>query len=410
MAHQGPQRMPCGLSLLKLVSAACFAAALFLAPQPVFAQHGGGGGGGGGHSGGGGGGHSGSGGHSGGGHSSGGMGGHSSSGTFGGQSSSYTGIASSSHGSGRIAAGSGASSSHAWYGPSSSTNRAFADYYAVGHNTWQEPPSPTGTRTSNHFVAGSGPTMNTPSVAAAAAANRHGAAVSTGSNHFVMTSRDAATRTNVPRNFLPNSIPIGTRPIPLPPHIGKFPPGRTFQPFLGGGCFGGFFPGSCGGGIWWGGGWSGLGGDLGWDYGSECDPTFGCGYGDYSGGYGDYMAGYASGDTYSIEAQGEDMQSQEPNPSIYEPPPRAVAGGQEAAPAPEVALFLKDGSVYAISDYWLAGGRLHYVTNYGGENALDVSQIDLQRTVDANARRGVSFILRPAPPAPDSTREPEPDR
>lgn len=112
------------------------------------------------------------------------------------------------------------------------------------------------------------------------------------------------------------------------------------------------------------------------------------------------------GGTYSIEAQGVDMPSQEPNPSIYLPPPSENSGEAQQAPEPEVGLFLKDGSVYAISDYWLAGGRLHYVTNYGGENALDLSQIDLQRTVDANARRGVPFLLRPAPPAPENSPEP----
>jgi hypothetical protein len=401
MAHRAPQRAPCVFNLLKIFVTGSFAAALFLAPQPVFAQHGGGGGGGGGggHSGGG---HSGGAGHSGGGHFSGGTGGHASGGTSGGQSSSYTGIVSSSHGSAGMA-GSGASSSHAWYGPSNSENRAFADYYAVGHNTWQEPPSPAGTRGSNHVASGKSAAMNLASVAAAAAANRHGAALSVGSNHFVVASRDTATRTNVPRNFSPNRIPIGTRPNPLPPHIGKFPPGRPVHPIFGGGCFGGFFPGSCGGGLWWGGGWWGFGGDIGWGYGYNCDPVFGCGYGDYTGGY-------SMGGSYGIEAQGEGMESQEPNPSIYEPERPSAGAEAPAAPEPEVALFLKDGSVYAISDYWLAGGQLHYVTNYGGENALDVSQIDLQRTVDANARRGVPFILRPAPESPENSPEPEPAR
>ena len=60
-------------------------------------------------------------------------------------------------------------------------------------------------------------------------------------------------------------------------------------------------------------------------------------------------------------------------------------------------LYLKDGSSYAVSDYWLSGGKLHYVTSYGGENVIDESQLDLQRTVNENATRGVDFTLRPEP-------------
>lgn len=368
MTDSGHQQKPSSFNLLKLFFAALFAATLFLAPQAVFAQHGGGGGGG--HSGGGGG-------HSGGGHSSGG-GGHAVGGGHFGPSSGYTGIASSGHVSSGTMTGSAVDSSHAWYGPSTSTNRAFADYYAAGHNTWQDPPSPGGNRNSSAAFLRNGPTVNSSSRAPATSANPNGIA---------------------PRT-LSNGKQIGMRPIPLPPHIGRFRPGRHFNPFFGGGCFGGFFPGSCGGGFWWGGGLWGLGGDLGWGYTSDCDPVFGCGYGDYTGGY-------SMGGTFDVEAQGEDMQSQEQNPSIYLPPPAESSGESSAASQPEVALFLKDGSVYAISDYWMAGGELHYVTNYGGENSQELSQIDLQRTVGANARRGVPFILRPAPA--DSS-EPEPSR
>ena len=41
--------------------------------------------------------------------------------------------------------------------------------------------------------------------------------------------------------------------------------------------------------------------------------------------------------------------------------------------------------------------KLHYVTNYGGENAIDIDLVDLQKTVDEDALRGVNFTLRPAP-------------
>jgi hypothetical protein len=34
---------------------------------------------------------------------------------------------------------------------------------------------------------------------------------------------------------------------------------------------------------------------------------------------------------------------------------------------------------------------------YGGENAIGMDQVDLQRSVDENARRGVKFSLKPKP-------------
>jgi hypothetical protein len=60
--------------------------------------------------------------------------------------------------------------------------------------------------------------------------------------------------------------------------------------------------------------------------------------------------------------------------------------------------------VYGASEYWLAGNKLYYVVNDGGENMVDMDQVDLQRTVDENAKRGVRFSLKPKPnnsnPAP----------
>jgi hypothetical protein len=78
-------------------------------------------------------------------------------------------------------------------------------------------------------------------------------------------------------------------------------------------------------------------------------------------------------------------------------------------------LYLKDGSSFAVSDYWLADGKLHYLTSYGGDNAVDESQVDLQRTVNENASRGVDFSLKPQPagsgnaaaPAPAQNSEPQ---
>jgi hypothetical protein len=68
-------------------------------------------------------------------------------------------------------------------------------------------------------------------------------------------------------------------------------------------------------------------------------------------------------------------------------------------------LYLKDGTMYPASDYWLADNQLHYLVNYGGEGTIDMDQLDLQRTVDENAKRGVRFTLKSNPNTPPSAPE-----
>ena len=65
--------------------------------------------------------------------------------------------------------------------------------------------------------------------------------------------------------------------------------------------------------------------------------------------------------------------------------------------APMVLLYLKDGTTLAATDYWVADGKLHYRVSDGGESTLDMNDLDLQRTVDENAQRGVPFTLKPQP-------------
>jgi hypothetical protein len=60
-------------------------------------------------------------------------------------------------------------------------------------------------------------------------------------------------------------------------------------------------------------------------------------------------------------------------------------------------LYLKHGYSVGVTEYWVENGELHYLTTYGGENAVE---LDLQQTVNENASRRVPFTLRPklAPP------------
>jgi len=62
-----------------------------------------------------------------------------------------------------------------------------------------------------------------------------------------------------------------------------------------------------------------------------------------------------------------------------------------------VLLYLKDGSVYSARDYWVSGGQLRYILLSGAEGTIKMDQLDLQRTVNENAKSGVQFTLRPGP-------------
>lgn len=56
-------------------------------------------------------------------------------------------------------------------------------------------------------------------------------------------------------------------------------------------------------------------------------------------------------------------------------------------------VYLNDGSALELVDYWIDGDTMHYVTESGTESAVSVSDLDLQRTIDANARVGLKFTL-----------------
>ena len=57
-------------------------------------------------------------------------------------------------------------------------------------------------------------------------------------------------------------------------------------------------------------------------------------------------------------------------------------------------IVLKDGTIYAATDYWLEDGRVFYVTSTGQQDAVAVRDLDLEMTTRLNAERHVPFILR----------------
>jgi hypothetical protein len=83
--------------------------------------------------------------------------------------------------------------------------------------------------------------------------------------------------------------------------------------------------------------------------------------------------------------------------------------GDVAQSAPTVLLYLKDGTTFAATDYWIADNKLHYRVSNGEQGVLDMDQLDWERTVNENAKRGVPFRLKPEPvqqmpPAPPADK------
>ena len=115
---------------------------------------------------------------------------------------------------------------------------------------------------------------------------------------------------------------------------------------------------------------------------------------DNSSGYGNNNSGY-SADNGNYGASADQLaQSDLPYPDQGSGNPNPVTGNV-AATTPTVLIYLNDGTTYAASDYWLADGKLHFTVSYSGENSVDMGQVDLQRTVNENAKRGVRFSLKP---------------
>jgi hypothetical protein len=159
-----------------------------------------------------------------------------------------------------------------------------------------------------------------------------------------------------------------------------------------------------GGNPWWWGGWGSPW--WGWGYGYPAYPYWGIGYdspGYYDSGYYGADVPYDNGPAYNANNNTDNSQYQPAPADRDRDGDRDYDGyennnpvtGNVAATTPTVLIYLNDGTTYAATDYWLADGKLHYYVNYGGENSVDMSQVDLQRTVNENSKRGVRFSLKP---------------
>ena len=75
----------------------------------------------------------------------------------------------------------------------------------------------------------------------------------------------------------------------------------------------------------------------------------------------------------------------------------AAEPGPRTPPVRLTLIALKGETIYAVTDYWIEGGRLFYVLRSGAEGALDPNEVDWDRTAQLNAERGITVTVRARP-------------
>ena len=85
-------------------------------------------------------------------------------------------------------------------------------------------------------------------------------------------------------------------------------------------------------------------------------------------------------------------------PQVYQTP--VYVYGEEREDTPQ--LYLKDGSVLNVTDYWVVDDQLHFTVieepgTKAVEHSIPFDALDVQKSVDANTRRGFRFMLRNEP-------------
>jgi hypothetical protein len=87
-------------------------------------------------------------------------------------------------------------------------------------------------------------------------------------------------------------------------------------------------------------------------------------------------------------------------PQPYESPVYLYGYGGEGRAL--VGLYLKDGTAYGVLDYWFVNGDIHFTLVEDGddravEHVIPFDELDLQRTIDVNTRRGFRMVMRDEP-------------
>lgn len=67
-----------------------------------------------------------------------------------------------------------------------------------------------------------------------------------------------------------------------------------------------------------------------------------------------------------------------------------------------VWLYLKDGTVYGVADYWFVNGEVHFISveergARATEEVVALDELDFEKTIDVNTRRGFRVVMRDEP-------------
>ena len=198
-----------------------------------------------------------------------------------------------------------------------------------------------------------------------------------------------------PTRFNSSSAAFRPRPVPHPtpqPQPVFFVPVFIGSPFFYGGfnSYWGCDP------FWgWGGCYSpfGFGYGGGWGYGGYYGGLYGWGGPGYNGwGGGTSGFGLDNGSNLYSSSNAGDLGT--PSETYVSPSYPTDTRARDL-----VELFFKDGTVYDVTDYWVADGQLHFLTvdtrgEKTVEHVLPFDSLDLQTTVDDNTSRGFKFQLR----------------
>ncbi len=122
-------------------------------------------------------------------------------------------------------------------------------------------------------------------------------------------------------------------------------------------------------------------------------------------------SGYSAPDDNSTPPPAEDNSSDQDysnstngNWATPNGPSPAIAPNSSNLAVP-VLIYMKNGSVLTVRDYWMIDGELHYLLMSGVQRTVNLDLVDLPRTNTENAKSGVKFIFKSEP----SVTTPEPD-
>ena len=99
----------------------------------------------------------------------------------------------------------------------------------------------------------------------------------------------------------------------------------------------------------------------------------------------------------SMDDYGNSAQPSENSPSNSEASVGTPADSVTKAPGNGFLIVLKNGTSYAVADYWLTQDCLEYVHFDGTRDHIPLEALDLEKTVAENNRRGRPFVLQSSP-------------